>query len=388
MNPEENPTPKSDHPPRDDNKTFFCARCNKEMNYSDHPKFCINCGQPLAIDIHGEVLVDASGRAYVKPNINVNVNFDPTINNQYQNQNQNQYLNQYKTFNSAVQSNFPSTPGAPYVEIPQNMYYGQKRWRKRRTWNVLAGIFLPLLSYLGIILVTVLIMFVILIITGDLDLNGTMEVLISSFSIFFLIIPFLWIQRYYPGKLTSKQRLVELGLDFEKYPGKSLVREIILGIFLGLLGVLLVFGLQYIGAILVEWIFRMDVNVLYESEEMANFALGDSQTLGELLLFVFTMVVFVGVPEEIMFRGFVQRSFESKLSKPASLLLTAVYFAIYHIYIFIFVPPIFFFLSISYLGLSIYLGLIRNWRKDIIAASVLHMVYNSVQMIIIFIILS
>ncbi|MHA1618084.1 MAG: hypothetical protein ACTSVZ_02310, partial [Promethearchaeota archaeon] len=64
------------------------------------------------------------------------------------------------------------------------------------------------------------------------------------------------------------------------------------------------------------------------------------------------------------------------------------YFAIYHVYIFIVVPPIFFFLSISYLGLSIYMGFIRNWRKDIIAVSIMHMIYNSTQMIIIFIIFS
>ena len=376
MNPEENPTPKSEHLSHDINKTFFCALCNKEMKFADHPKFCINCGQPLVIDVRGEVLVDASGRAYVKPNSDVN--FHPITNTQ----------NQIQGFDSSFSSSFPSVSNSPYVQIPQNMYYGQQRWKKQRNWNVLAGIFLPLFSYLGIMIVTLVIMIVILGITGDIALNGTIQFVISSLTLVFFLVPFFWIQRYYPGKLTRKQRLVELGLDFEKYPGKSLAREIILGIFLGLLGILLVFGLQYIGSLLVEWIFRIDVNVLYASDEMAGFTLGNPQTLGELLVFVFTMVVFVGVPEEVMFRGFVQRSFEKKLSKPAALLLTASYFSIYHIYIFIVNPPIFFFLSISYLGLSIYLGLIRNWRKDIIATSVLHMVYNSIQMVVVFIILS
>ncbi|MHA1611323.1 MAG: lysostaphin resistance A-like protein [Promethearchaeota archaeon] len=369
MNPEENPTQKSNHPPQANKKTFSCAICEKEMNFADHPKFCINCGQSLVIDVHGEVLVDASGRSYVKPNIDAN--FNPPYNNQNQ-----------------FQGNYQTPTGAPYVNVPQNMYYGQKKWKKKRTWNVVAGIFLPLLTYIGIIILTLVIMVVIMLITGDLALNGTIELLVSSFTLIFFIVPFFWIQRYYTKKLTWKEKLVELGLDFDKYPGKSMAREIILGIFLGLLGVLIVFGLQYIGAVLVEWIFRIDVNVLYESEEMSRFALGSPQSLGELLLFVFTMVAFVGVPEEVMFRGFVQRSFEKKLSKNAALLLTAGYFAIYHVYIFIVVPPIFFFLSISYLGLSIYMGFIRNWRKDIIAVSIMHMIYNSTQMIIIFIIFS
>jgi membrane protease YdiL (CAAX protease family) len=85
-----------------------------------------------------------------------------------------------------------------------------------------------------------------------------------------------------------------------------------------------------------------------------------------------------------MFRGFVQRSFEAKLKRPAATLLTAIYFSFFHIFIYILSPPLFLFLFIPYLGISLVLGLVRNWRNDILAAAVLHIVYNTVQTIVLF----
>lgn len=347
--------------------SFFCSKCGKEMNFKDQPKFCINCGNPFVLNVHGKVLVTDTNQSLPKPTPSSNQNI--TIN----------------LANTAYASGI--NMDAPYIQAPSMMYYGQPGWKKQRKWNVLAGILMPLVVFIGITLVSGILVAIITIMNGGFVSFDSLSFLISSFSIFFFIIPVLWVQRYYHGKLSFKQRIAELGLDLDKYSRVELIREIILGIFLGFFGVILIFGLQALGAFLVELLFNINVDVLLQSDSLSDFEILDPETLGELLLYVGTMVFFVGVPEEVMFRGFVQRSFESKLNKPAALLLTALYFAIYHIFIYILNPPVFFYLSISYIGLSIYLGLIRNWRKDIIAASIMHMVYNSTQMIIVFIIL-
>lgn len=360
-----------------DEGIFYCGRCNKQMRLSDQPKFCINCGTPLVYDINGKILLDDSNHSYVKPDLK-----------------QSPYLININVGSSNVSAGYPNVPSvpastAPYIPVPQDMYYGQRKWKKPRTWNVLAGIFLPLFTYIGITIIGVIILIPFALINGlDFFLNqpSWLTFLVSAFSIFFFIVPLLWIKRYYPGKLSIKQRMIELGLDFQKYDKKELIREILLGVFLGFFGVLIVFGLQYLGAILVKLFFGIDIDVLSQSDGFSQFNALAPENIWQLLLFVATMVLFVGVPEETMFRGFVQRSFESKLKKSTALGLTALYFAIYHIYVYIINPPLFFYLSIAYLGLSIYLGLIRNWRGDIIASSVMHMVYNSTQMIIIYLI--
>ncbi|WP_457557319.1 CPBP family glutamic-type intramembrane protease [Candidatus Harpocratesius sp.] len=362
--------------------TFYCGKCNKEMRFSDHPKFCINCGTPFVFDVHGQILLDKNRHSYIKPQ-NPSMQFDQIT----------PKSDSYSNYPSPNQtSSLPEvyqTNATPYINVPSNMYSGKKHWRKRRNWNVLAGIFLPFITYIGIMIISVIILIPVVFIRGLEFLSNRSQwwdFIISAFSILFFIVPYFWIKRYYPGKLTKKQRLAELGLDFTKYSKPELYREIILGIFLGFFGVLIVIGLQVVGGWLVKWLFNINMEMLSQSDSFSQFNPTVPQSLGQLLLFVATMVFFVGVPEEVLFRGFVQRSFESKLNKPAALLLTAVYFSLYHIYIYILVPPLFFYLSVSYLGLSIYLGLIRNWRDDIIAASILHMVYNSTQIIIIFLI--
>ncbi|MHA1775170.1 MAG: hypothetical protein DRO88_10735 [Promethearchaeia archaeon] len=351
-----------------DSDYFYCGRCNKQLRYSDDSKFCVNCGVPFVFDVHGKILVDDNNHAYIKPDFE----------------------------NSPYDSTNPSTspnsinPSTMFIPVPQDMYYGQPKWKKRRTWNLLAGIFLPLITYISIIIVSVIVLIPFLLIYGFdffLTQSSWFEFFISAFSVFFFLVPLFWIQRYYPGKLTIKQRMIELGLDFKKYSRKELFREILLGIFLGFFGVIVVLGLQCFAGILVKFFFGIDMDVLSSSDDFSQFSALVPENLWQLLLFVATMVFFVGMPEEVMFRGFVQRSFETKMKKPSALILTAVYFAIYHIYIYILNPPLFIYLSIAYLGLSIYLGLIRNWRGDIIASSIMHMVYNSTQMIVIYLIL-
>ena len=211
--------------------------------------------------------------------------------------------------------------------------------------------------------------------------------LISISSLLFLIIPIMWIQRYYPGILTIKQRLSELGIPLERYSRKELIREMLLGFLMGLLSFFLVILLQLLSYYLIILIFKVDIYIYLDSIQFEDFLIIIPTNIYDLILFILMMSFLIGVPEEIMFRGFVQRSFENSLSKPAALILTAVYFSLFHIFIYILQPIIFIFLVVPFIGLSILLGLIRNWRGDIIASIVTHFVYNSTQTILIFLIL-
>jgi membrane protease YdiL (CAAX protease family)/ribosomal protein S27AE len=283
-----------------------------------------------------------------------------------------------------------SEPAHSYIP-PQNFIdpYPPISYKKKRKWNIWAAILLPLVTYIIIFIFTVIIVLILLFTTFDpLQVQNSpfFIFLTAAFSLLFLFVPTLWVNRYYEGKLSFKNRLKYLGLPLDKYRPKLLVREILLGIALGILGLIIVTGLQYGTLYLIDWIFDGRLTGILDAGYLDNFGIETAKNPVELILLVLMMVLFVGLPEEIMFRGFVQRSFERKLSRPAALFITAVYFSIYHIYIYILVPEVFLFLFVPYLGLSIIMGLIRNWRKDLFAVTVMHIIYNSLQIVLLYII--
>ncbi len=260
--------------------------------------------------------------------------------------------------------------------------------KKKRGWRLLTGLTISFGTYVIVALASLLIYIGLLFFTNIDSDSILFNFLLSFSSIIFFIIPIMWIQRYYPGILSIKQRLTELGIPLEKYSRKELIREILLGFLLGLLSVFLVLLLQLISYYLIKLFYHIDIYNYLEAIHFDDFLIIIPNNIFDLILFILMMSFLVGLPEEIMFRGFVQRSFENSLTKPAALVLTAVYFALFHIFIYILQPIIFFFLIVPYLGLSILLGLIRNWRGDIIATIIMHLVYNSTQTFIIFIILN
>jgi len=260
--------------------------------------------------------------------------------------------------------------------------------KKKKNWRILTGFTISLVTYIAVIIASFIILIGVSVFT-NLDPESILVSFFVSFSsIFFLIIPIFWIQRYYPGVLSIKQRLSELGIPLERYSRKELIREILLGFLLGLVAVFLVLLLQLISYYLIKLIFHVDIYNYLEAIQFEGFMIQIPNNVFELILFILMMSFLIGLPEEIMFRGFVQRSFEGSLTKPAALLLTALYFSIFHIFIYLLQPMIFFFLFIPYLGLSILLGLIRNWRGDIIATIMVHVIYNITQTFILFLILN
>ncbi|WP_371806307.1 CPBP family glutamic-type intramembrane protease [Candidatus Lokiarchaeum ossiferum] len=371
---EENPnkdTRNSDPKPADlspNPDEFYCPRCHSTSLLSNNPLFCHVCGYAFPVGRNKEILIDHQNYAvFTSDTTPMSPTSIAPLNN-----------------NAIGQSQSSISPTLRYPASYPQMYpqMGYSPIHKQRKWNVLAGFLVPLITYIGIIILTI-IPAALTVFSGN-GMNSVFVFIVGSFSLFFLIVPIWWVNRYYPGKLTLRQRLDVLGLPFDKYTKPELVREILLGIFLGLIMVFLALGFQIIGSIIVKAFYGVDVITFMEGIEFDDFDLTSPGQFWELLLFVLQMALFVGYSEEVMFRGFVQRSFESKMNKPASLLLTAVFFGLFHIYVYIVMPPIFLFFLIVYLGISIFLGLVRNWRKDLIAAGSAHIIYNCIQTIIIY----
>lgn len=346
--------------PRIKRDEFFCPRCHTQSLESQNPVFCITCGFRFPRDIQGKILIDPERYAFMpdnQPHEPISpMSFSPQFH----------------------MGTPPSNMG------PSNMPgYQYPRYFKPKTWSVGAGIGVPLLT---IFLQTVL-LFVIMLFSSFDTTTPLIQFIMGSASLFFLIIPVLWVQRYYPErKLTLKERLKELGLNLDQYTPLEKTREILMGVLFGALGVLAVLGLQELSYWLIQAIYNLNPELLFTDEFAAQFLQENPATIFDLTLYVLNMLLFVGFSEEIMFRGFVQRSFETKLTKPAAILLTAIYFSLFHIFLYILSPPLFLFLLIPYLGVSLILGLLRFWRKDLLCPSVMHIVYNSLQTIIIFII--
>ena len=348
---------------------FYCPRCHATSLLSNNPLFCSKCGYAFPVGRNKEILIDQNNYAvFTSPTPQIpHTQISPLNHNPI-----------------GYQQNRPTpTLGYP-VTYPQSYpQMGYKPIKKQRTWNVWAGFLVPLITYIGIILLS-LIPALFLISGGSSTITPVVTFIIGSFSLFFFAIPLWWVNRYYPGKLTLRQRLDVLGLPLEKYKRPELIREILLGTLLGLVMVFIAFGFQIVGSLLIQWIYGVDIMNFMDGINFEDFDLTSPGKFWELLLFVLQMLLFVGFSEEIMFRGFVQRSFESKMNKPAALLLTAVFFGLFHIYILIIYPPIFLFFLIVYLGVSIFLGVVRNWRKDLWAVGAAHVMYNCIQTIIIY----
>lgn len=98
------------------------------------------------------------------------------------------------------------------------------------------------------------------------------------------------------------------------------------------------------------------------------------RTAGEMVLLIFTVVIFAGVIEEMLFRGFLQTTMERGRRIPIAIAVTAAVFAILH-----FNP----WWMLQIFGLGIVLG-VMAWRsRSIWPGVVIHMTNNAVSLVFI-----
>lgn len=102
-----------------------------------------------------------------------------------------------------------------------------------------------------------------------------------------------------------------------------------------------------------------------------------ASSLPELLLVVMVVAVVPAVSEEVMFRGFIQRSFELKIKPVLAAVITAVFFSLYHFNPYGLIP-------LAILGL--YFGFAAYTSKTLIIPILLHFLNNFTAVLLYYII--
>jgi membrane protease YdiL (CAAX protease family) len=122
-----------------------------------------------------------------------------------------------------------------------------------------------------------------------------------------------------------------------------------------------------------------DIKLFFDSmnkyvEETYNHLLG-ADNIFEGTLVVFVVALVPAVCEEVMFRGFIQKSFELKIRPFRAALITAVFFGIYHFNPYGLIPLI---------GLGLYFGFAAYMSNSILVPVILHFFNNFTAVILYF----
>ena len=121
-------------------------------------------------------------------------------------------------------------------------------------------------------------------------------------------------------------------------------------------------------------------NLLDSLNELIEKTFGNliyADNITEMILVVITISIVPAICEEVMFRGYVQRSFEFKFKAHSAALLTAVFFALYHFNPYGLIP-----LAI----IGYYLGFAAYSSQSIFIPMVLHFLNNFFAVVLYFII--
>jgi uncharacterized protein len=102
-----------------------------------------------------------------------------------------------------------------------------------------------------------------------------------------------------------------------------------------------------------------------------------AENIPEMLLVIITLSIVPAICEEVMFRGYIQRSFQFKFKAPVAALLTAIFFALYHFNPYGLIP-----LAI----IGFYLGYAAYTSQSLFIPMVLHFLNNFFAVMLYFII--
>ena len=102
-----------------------------------------------------------------------------------------------------------------------------------------------------------------------------------------------------------------------------------------------------------------------------------TKTILDAIFVIFVVSIVPAVSEEMMFRGFIQSSFELKLKARWAIVITAVFFGLYHFNPYGLVPLII---------LGLYFGFAAYMSRSIFVSMILHFTNNFLAVIMYFII--
>ena len=288
--------------------------------------------------------------------------------------------------------NYLIKAGVPSTAIPVELTYKKLTsddlpgYKEQKLWSIEASINITIYSYL-LMFFSTFILVMLLVVVLPINLLGILSnpyffIISSCVEINLILLP-LWYVGKYLKTPNMKNRFGLLGITLKGLSKKfGLVKEIILGILFSFIALILVFSISFIFKMLSELIFGVDIIRNISSEAGIPFA---SLDFTSLILIIIMMILVIGVSEEILFRGFLQKGLMHRIGKRWGIIITAIIFTLFHmINIFVLYPlgSIYFIASFilsffPYFAISLLLGYIYYWRKEnLIAVIFTHGFYD------------
>lgn len=335
----------------------FCPVCGKRITWTRDMKYCLSCG------------------SYLIP-------FIPKSE-----------INQWLDLDHELSPNEIDQLYSPINSHSQDYTYQKKRYMKRDPWGWKPALGIPLLAYLVKFLVLLLpTIFILLAFIDEIDLENLeipdhimvwLTLIDLSTQFIFILVPLYILKYYTPPNTTKREKLIELGLPLGRTTKSLFLKETIIGLIFAGIMYFTAIVVQYGSAYLVSSIFHIPVESLLNTDT-GDFTSIFPKTIPFLIILIILQFISIGPSEEILFRGFTQKGFERSLGSKSAIFATAVYFSLFHIYMYITEPPLFLFLFFPYLTVSLIFGVLFYWRKNLIAPIFAHALYNSIQFIILF----
>jgi membrane protease YdiL (CAAX protease family) len=211
-------------------------------------------------------------------------------------------------------------------------------------------------------------------------INGVRLITMSGQILFILL----------PALLFSKWFYQDVGTIIRfKFPKWQEVLLFVLGIIIltPLLQTYLYIQNYYIDQLAVNYGFVNDIKSFFDSlNEMVEKTYGNlitAHSVIEGLLVIMVIAIVPAVCEEVMFRGFIQRSFEFKMRPFWAAAITAVFFAVYHFNPYAIIPLMilgFYFGFAAYISNSIFVPMILHFLNNF-AAVILFFIFGDDELI-------
>ena len=159
---------------------------------------------------------------------------------------------------------------------------------------------------------------------------------------------------------------------YRKYDLKNIFRLRKVNIQIVLISIFVGFGISFMADGL-DRLFQLffPMPEIFEEQLLESFAI---HSVSDFVIIVLSAVVFAGIFEEMLFRGFVQKTFEKEFSITQAILVTSFIFGMIHM------NP-WWLIQISFFG--IFLGILA-WKSDsIIPSMIVHFINNGLSIIFI-----
>ncbi|MHA2390536.1 MAG: CPBP family intramembrane glutamic endopeptidase, partial [Promethearchaeota archaeon] len=259
--------------------------------------------------------------------------------------------------------------------------------KEHELWSPGASIGLTMAAFMMMNAIVAGIMIVVAFLLLPFDMDALVDLAYNSyfisisliFELVLIIIPLLYVGKYIQNP-TLKNRLILLGFTTRGYNRKKILKEILIGLSFGIIGLATVFLLSIAIEVMLELIFR--INII---DTGSSTSLVIPSDIPSLIFFSIVMMLVIGTSEELLFRGFMQKGLVRRLGSKWGILITALIFSMIHV-ITVFLVPFesllfilisFILLFIPYFAISLLLGLIYHWRREnLIAVIITHGFYD------------